>query len=76
MSVWMREEDVKPGVLIKAHSGKLALVIGPATFTDMLTNKPWYFSNPDFVKVMDIDGAVYLQNRCFTREWKDETHND
>ncbi len=73
-SVWMREEDVKPGALIMASGGKLALVLGPATFTDMLTDEPSDFSNPDFVKVIDIDGEIYLQNRRYTREWKNETH--
>jgi len=75
MSVWMREEDVKPGALIMASSsGKLALVLGPATFTDMVTDGPSDFINPDFVKIMDVDGDTYLQNRRYTREWKDEAH--
>jgi hypothetical protein len=42
----------------------------------MLTDEPSDFSSPDFVKVIDIDGEVYLQNRLYTREWKNETHDD
>jgi len=76
-SVWMREEDVKPGALIiSSSSGKLALVLGPATFTNMVTEEPSGFSHPDFVKIMDVDGNTSLQNICYTREWKDETRND
>jgi hypothetical protein len=42
----------------------------------MVTEEPSGFSHPDFVKIMDVDGDTSLQNRRYTREWKDETHND
>jgi hypothetical protein len=61
---------------MSSSSEKLALVLGPATFTDMVTDEPSDFSNPDFVKIIDVDGDTYLQNRRYTREWKDEAHND
>ena len=77
MSVWMRPKDVKPGALImSSSSGKLALVLGPATFTNMVTEELSDFSHPDFVKIIDVDGNTSLQNICYTREWKDEAHND
>ena len=68
MSIYLRQDEIKPGKLIRAMSRRTNEIV-PA----LIISNPGIWAGEaasDFVRVMDTDGEVYLMNVAYLERWK------
>ena len=67
MSIYLRQDEVQPGALVKTMSRDNEIV--PALVLSLVTSGHPAPTNK-FVRVLSVDGDTYVMNAIYLEHWK------
>ena len=68
MSIYLRQEEVQPGALVKTMSRDNEIV--PALVLSFAGRGPLDATDTKFVRVLSTDGETYIMNATYLEHWK------
>ena len=70
MSIYLRQDEVQPGALVKTMSRDNEIIPALVLSFTHRTQVDGKLSTTKFVRVLAVDGDTYLMNALYLEHWK------